>query len=368
MNRNFQDDKWTKNRVISSFDWCTQYPELLVAAYTSSEHQPNTPDGVCLIWNLKFKQTMPEYILTCQSPVMSCCFTKFHPNLIVGGTYSGQIVLWDNRSNKRTPVQRSPLSTAAHTHPIYCVQVVGTQNSHNLITVSTDGKLCSWSLDMLSAAQDTLELNQSMQSKPVAVTSMSFPNGDYNNFVLGSEEGSAYAACRHGAKAGILESYTGHQAPITSVDYNQVQGQIDFSHLFLSSSMDWTVKLWSTKEKTGKPLHSFEDNFDYVYDARWSPINPALFATVDGQGRTDLWNLNNDTELPTASITTENNTALSKLIWTPSGNQIVTGDDQGKIYLYDVGEQLAQPKNDESLKFMNTLQELKNSSEQEVEN
>jgi len=43
-----------------------------------------------------------------------CCF-RFHPNLVLGGTYSGQIVLWDNRVQKRTPVQRTPLSTAAHT-------------------------------------------------------------------------------------------------------------------------------------------------------------------------------------------------------------------------------------------------------------
>lgn len=50
-----------------------------------------------------------------QSEVMSAVFAKFHPNLVVGGTYSGQIVLWDNRSNKRTPVQRTPLSAAAHT-------------------------------------------------------------------------------------------------------------------------------------------------------------------------------------------------------------------------------------------------------------
>ena len=50
-----------------------------------------------------------------QSPIMSSCFAKFHPNLVLGGTYSGQIVLWDNRVNKRTPVQRTPLSASAHT-------------------------------------------------------------------------------------------------------------------------------------------------------------------------------------------------------------------------------------------------------------
>ena len=46
-----------------------------------------------------------------------------------------------------------------------------------------------------------------------------------------------------------------------------------------------------------KPLYSFEDNSDYVYDVEWSPIHPALFAAVDGMGKVDLWNLNNDTEV-----------------------------------------------------------------------
>ena len=35
---------------------------------------------------------------------------------------------------------------------------------------------------------------------------------------------------------------------------------------------------------------------------KWSPIHPALFASVDGMGRLDLWNLNQDTD----SITSGN--------------------------------------------------------------
>lgn len=45
--------------------------------------------------------------------------------------------------------------------------------------------------------QDSLEL-VFKQSKAVAVTSMAFPLGDVNNFVVGSEDGSVYSACRHG--------------------------------------------------------------------------------------------------------------------------------------------------------------------------
>lgn len=43
-------------------------------------------------------------------------------------------------------------------HPVYCLGMVGTQNAHNVISISSDGKLCSWSLDMLSTPQEILEL------------------------------------------------------------------------------------------------------------------------------------------------------------------------------------------------------------------
>ncbi|MEQ2268381.1 hypothetical protein XENORESO_003562 [Xenotaenia resolanae] len=197
LNRQFMDEHWSKHRVVTCLDWSLQYPELLVASYNNNEEAPHEPDGVALVWNMKYKKATPEYVFHCQSAVMSAAFAKFHPNVVVGGTYSGQIVLWDNRSNKRTPVQRTPLSAAAHTHPVYCVNVVGTQNAHNLISISTDGKICSWSLDMLSQPQDSMEL-VFKQSKAVAVTSMSFPLGDVNNFVVGSEDGSVYMSCRHG--------------------------------------------------------------------------------------------------------------------------------------------------------------------------
>ncbi|KAI4544104.1 cytoplasmic dynein 1 intermediate chain 2 isoform X4 [Oryx dammah] len=354
LNRQFFDERWSKHRVVSCLDWSSQYPELLVASYNNNEDAPHEPDGVALVWNMKYKKTTPEYVFHCQSAVMSATFAKFHPNLVVGGTYSGQIVLWDNRSNKRTPVQRTPLSAAAHTHPVYCVNVVGTQNAHNLISISTDGKICSWSLDMLSHPQDSMELVHK-QSKAVAVTSMSFPVGDVNNFVVGSEEGSVYTACRHGSKAGISEMFEGHQGPITGIHCHSAVGAVDFSHLFVTSSFDWTVKLWTTKNN--KPLYSFEDNSDYVYDVMWSPTHPALFACVDGMGRLDLWNLNNDTEVPTASISVEGNPALNRVRWTHSGREIAVGDSEGQIVIYDVGE-IAVPRNDEWARFGRTLAEI----------
>ncbi|XP_037077443.1 LOW QUALITY PROTEIN: cytoplasmic dynein 1 intermediate chain-like [Pollicipes pollicipes] len=358
--RVFSDERWSHNRTVTSLDWSPQFPELLAASYNNNEAAPHDPDGVCLVWNTKFKKTTPEYVFHCQSALTSVTFARFHPNLLLGGTYSGQIVLWDNRVQRRTPVQRSPLSTAGHTHPVYCMRVVGTQNAHNLISISTDGKLCSWSLDMLSQPQEKLEL-QFKQGRPVPVTGLTFPQGEVNNFVMGSEDGNLYTGCRHGSRAGVQDVYQGHFGPVTGVSAHAAPGPLDFAHLFVSSSIDWSIKLWSAKEP--RPLYSFEDNSDYVYDVAWSPLHPALFAAADGAGRLDIWHLNTDTEVPAASALVDGGAAaLNRVSWTPSGLQLVAGDERGRVWLYDVGEQLAQPRPDDWSRLAHTLHEMRSNA------
>lgn len=56
----------------------------------------------------KFEHQLRDFRYTfyCQSLVTSVAFAKFHPNLIMGGCYSGQICMWDNRLSKKTPVNK----------------------------------------------------------------------------------------------------------------------------------------------------------------------------------------------------------------------------------------------------------------------
>ncbi|XP_026809689.1 cytoplasmic dynein 1 intermediate chain-like isoform X5 [Rhopalosiphum maidis] len=363
LSRVFYDEHWSKNRLVTSLDWSQQFPELTVASYNISD-APHEPDGVVLVWNTKFKKNSPEYVFHCQSRVLSATFARFHPNLILGSTYSGQIVLWDNRAQKKTPIQRTPLSNTAHTHPVYCIQVVGTQNAHNLISISTDGRLCCWSLDMLTQPVERLDLT-AKQSKSVSVSAFAFLHDDVNKFVFGSQEGAAYSACRHTKKAGVVESYESHIAPITAIDTHCAVGNTDFSHLFLTSSIDWTIKLWNIKES--KPIHSFENNNDYVSSVAWSPVHPAVFAAIDVTGRLDLWNLNNNTESPTASTVLDNSPLLKSLMWSQNGTHLSVGDEYGKISVFQVGEQMTQPRHDDWSKLSNTLQELKSNQTDEMD-
>ncbi|CED84700.1 Cytoplasmic dynein intermediate chain [Phaffia rhodozyma] len=391
----FTDDRWTKGRSVTDIDWSPKFPELSVASYNKSVSQVNDPDGLVAVWNLHLLDR-PEFVFHSQTDVLSTLFSPFHANLIFGGTYSGQILLWDTRA-KHLPVLKTPLSAAGHTYPVYDMKMVGTQNAHNLITSSTDGMVCSWLADMLAQPHESLDLRHSAHKKTdeVSITSLDFPSNETTTFWVGTEEGNVYQALRYdraGAKAGLKQQdiYRGHAGPVTGLHFHPLHGSVDFGDLFLTSSVDWTVKLWRTRQdgrpggsgagdgtssanrpnsskditSTGlggvqatniSPIHSFEENTDYVYDVRWHPVHPSVFGTVDGTGRFDLWDLNRDIEVPTLSTQTPSSRALNKVAWDKKeGRRVALGSSDGSVYVYEVGE-AAMPSESEWADFQKTL-------------
>ncbi|TDL23674.1 WD40 repeat-like protein [Rickenella mellea] len=363
----FWDERYSKNRSITDVDWSPKYPELSAASYNKNPAALNEPDGLVAIWNLHLLER-PEFVFHSQSDVLSVTFSPFHSNYVFGGTYSGQILLWDTRS-KHLPVLKTPLSAAGHTHPVYAMRIVGTQNAHNLITSSTDGMVCSWLVDMLAQPQETLELMHPGHNKTaeVSITTLDFPHNETTTFWVGTEEGNVYQANRYdraGSKAGLNQHdvYRGHAGPVMGLHFHPAQGPVDFSDLMLTSSVDWTVKLWrakslakpSTAAHTVSPLYSFDEADDYVYDVKWHPAHPALFASVDGSGKFDLWNLNTDTEVPVVS-TTVSQGALNKLEWDcKDGRRAALGGSDGKLYIYDIGD-MAIPRESEWSDMQRTL-------------
>ena len=167
---------------------------------------------------------------------------------------------------------------------------------------------CVGSTDL---GQEALALTALSNNKTdeVSVTCLDFPDNDTSTFWIGTEESSIYQANRYdraSAKAGLVASaddvYRGHAGPVTGLHFHPGTGPIDLSDLFLTSSVDWTVKLWRAKAGTksgagNAPVHSFEEADDYVFDVKWHPNHPAMFGTVDGTGKFDLWNLNQDVEV-----------------------------------------------------------------------
>ena len=149
----------------------------------------------------------PEFTLQAQSDVTAVRFSPFHPHLVIGGTYSGQIVIWDTRS-KSLPVLKTSLCSTGHTHPVYSLSCFGTQNAHNLVSASTDGVVCTWSMDTLAQPQDLIELFLQIGTRTdeVAVTCMDFPPNESSTFWVGTEEGNVYQVNRYD-RAGRFVQY-----------------------------------------------------------------------------------------------------------------------------------------------------------------
>ncbi|KAH8675454.1 WD40-repeat-containing domain protein [Xylariales sp. PMI_506] len=361
----FYDDRWSKKRMVSSIDFSPKFPELLLASYTKNPSAPHDPDGIVQVWNAHLHDR-PEFLFHAQSDILTAKFSPFHPSLIIGGTYSGQVLLWDTRA-KSAPVQKTPLTGSGHSHPIYSVDIVGTQNANNIISVSTDGQLCVWSVDMLSQPQEQLTLTNPHPSKfdDVAPTTMAFPQADPTYFLIGSEEGPIYPCHRYdraGAKAGIDSrvAYKSHTGPVMSVAFHPPRGPVDLGDLVLSSSLDWSVKLWkvrapaatSTIVESGgtavAPLLDFVRE-DVVYDAAWSPVRPGVFALVDGAGSLELWDISIETEIPVAKISPTPrkegrqllSKSLNKVAWEPTeGKRLATGGIDAVVSLFEVGPDL----------------------------
>ncbi|KAH8160548.1 hypothetical protein CIB48_g7695 [Xylaria polymorpha] len=361
----FYDDRWSRKRMISSIDFSPKYPELVLASYTKNPSAPHDPDGIVQVWNQHLHER-PEFLFHAQSDILTAKFSPFHPNLIIGGTYSGQVLLWDTRA-KTAPVQKTPLTGSGHSHPVYSVDIVGTQNANNIISVSTDGALCVWSVDMLSQPQESLTLTTPPPNKfeDLAPTTMAFPQADPTYFLVGSEEGPIYPCHRYdraGAKAGVDSrvSYKGHAAPVMSVGFHPARGPVDLGDLVLSSSLDWSVKLWKVRapaatstivESAGTAIPPLLDfvREDVVYDAAWSPVRPGVFALVDGAGSLEIWDITVETEIPVAKISPTPrkdgrqllSKSLNKVAWeTMDGRRLATGGIDAVVSLFEVGPDL----------------------------
>ncbi len=114
-------------------------------------------EGVALCWNPALK-ARPEFYCFCDSQINTIKFFPYSKNILLGGLYNGQIVLWDLRA-KNMPVMKSGSSKDSHIYPVSSLAVTGTQLANNLTSFSTDGEVCHWDLKNITSPLKSNKLN-----------------------------------------------------------------------------------------------------------------------------------------------------------------------------------------------------------------
>ena len=287
----FDDPSKSARRPVSALDWSHKYPELMLAAYAATDEDDAYPSslvsstsasaqGCVLLWNLHLT-SRPEYHFTSDSSILTAFFHPTQPRLIIGASASGQLLMWDTRS-KSTPVNRTSLSNS-HSYPIYCARQHGGQT----VSISSDGYVCHWLDEQWHSPVTSFHLKE--KGSELSVSAMDIHQG---LMYVASDDGHVYKCRTHGEGDHIVETIKAHDAPITSLSFqpsSATASSPSASSLYLTSSYDWTVKLFA--HHTRSPLASFESSRDYAYDAQWHPTHPGLFVTGDSTGKMDLWRL-----------------------------------------------------------------------------
>src|SRR3546814_7385405 len=95
------------------------------------------------------------------------------------------------------------------THPVYSLSITGSSNAHELLSASTDGKLCQWNLSLLDEPTVSTQLRAESKHldgeldaavKPVFVTCFAYNQTEASReLVLGSESVILYRTQRESA-------------------------------------------------------------------------------------------------------------------------------------------------------------------------
>jgi dynein intermediate chain len=366
-------DEHCNGRIVTSLEWSPIQNDLFLSAFSGTEDF-NQQSGLIELWSLTNRKN-PDHVINYQTELTSAIFYKDNSKLIIGGSVTGQVMFWDIREKKVVPEQKSPLGIGtennSHCYPIHCLSIVGKDN--NLISISTDGVLCEWSLSNLSMPINRYVLNPNLmfdQDKdnlneigPICISASQAVD---NSIILGCDENNIYNIKLEEKRYNLIDTFGGSKGPIFCVDNHPISpdGSKDFCDLFLSCGADWTTKLWSTSQPE-EPLLTFTQSKDYVYSAKWHPINPSLFATADGSGYIDLWDLNRDKELPTFRYNLKK--AINKLAWSSDGKKLAAGDINGHINIFSSEKDVLNVKIEDVNHFNYNIIEIKENCKYELE-
>ncbi|EGB09149.1 hypothetical protein AURANDRAFT_25101 [Aureococcus anophagefferens] len=321
----------TRGRCVTAMSWNTVNEDVLAVGYGGFSYAA-PKGGLVLFWSLR-NPVYPERVLSLPSGCTAVDFSKNTPHLLAVGMHDGTVAIFNVRREEQgvlaTPVLDSEHTPGKHMDPVWQVQWVdkGTERGESLVSISTDGRVVEWSMKK-GLEESTLMVlkrvgdSEGVISRQASGLCFDFPHDDAAIYLAGTEDGLLHrCSCSYNEQ--YLETYAGHTGPVYRIRCSPF-----WAPAFLSCSADWTVKLWSQKDAA--PAHSFHsvDLSDVVHDVAWSPHRSTIFASVAGDGRIEIWDLDQSTLDPVSKA------GSTAVLFAKNAPVLVVGDATGNVTCY----------------------------------
>ncbi|KAL0978206.1 hypothetical protein UPYG_G00167470 [Umbra pygmaea] len=330
----FQYDK-AKRLSVTALCWNQIYQDLFAVGLGSYDFTKQG-HGMLVFYSLK-NSTYPEYIYPTTSGVLCLDIHQQLPYLIAVGFYDGCVAVYSLREERLEPLYKSTAKSGKHTSPVWQVrwQKDDMDNNHNFISVSSDGRVVSWTLvknelvftDIIKLSLEGAVLEGPEGAPPPTMacgTSFDFHKQITYLFLVGTEEGKIHK-CSKAYTSQFLETYDAHNMVVDAVKWNPFHPNV-----FISCSSDWTVKIWDHTIKT--PMFIFDLNAA-VGDVAWSPQSSTVFAAVTIDGKAHIFDLgiNKYEAICQQSVVAKKKTKLTHVEFNPVYPIIIVGDDRGYV-------------------------------------
>ncbi|XP_042858693.1 dynein axonemal intermediate chain 1-like [Penaeus japonicus] len=356
----------SKSLLVSDICWSPVYADLFAISYSSSGVDGGGEErgGMLCLYTLKSPST-PERVFHTPYGVVTAKFHPQHGSMLVAGRTDGSVVVYDVKAPRHAAAICSSAEAGKHLMQVTQVRWIRTQPGEELsfFSVSLDGRVTQWHLhttglvhrdvlDFASCRQPTK--SHSSADKVVlegAATCIDF-RPDYESLMLLGTDAGAVFQCCVASTTHTLFRYPAHTSPVRQVSWNKHHHGI-----FISCSLDWTVKVWQLDLVS--PLIQL-DLGGAVAGVTWTPHSSSVFVAVTDEGRVHVYDLHvrKCHPLCVQGVIQKKRGVVTCLAFSPFHPVILVGGDRGHLVSFKLSPNLRRQPKDAKGSDAQQLQEI----------